>query len=52
MRMEGVESVETTPNSYNCTARLRMTANRLPDPDRWAEEFRSMVDQAYVFRGD
>ena len=51
MRIECVESVDQTPNAYNCTASVRLKDNRLPDPDKWAEQFKKTVDQAYGFRG-
>ena len=50
-RMEGVESVEKTPNAYTCSAEVHMKGGGLPDPDRWASQFKAMVDQAYHFRG-
>lgn len=49
--MEGVESVEKTPNGDNCTARVHLKGHGLPDPDKWASQFKAMVDQAYGFRG-
>ncbi len=51
MRMECVESVDKTPNAYNCTASVHLKDNSLPDPDKWAEQFKKTVDQAYGFRG-
>ena len=51
VRIDGVESVEKTPNAYNCTASVRLKGNGLPDPDKWASQFKAMVDQAYGFRG-
>jgi galactose oxidase len=50
-RIDGVESVSTTPDAYNCTASLRLKPQALPDPERWAAKFKTMVDKAYVFRG-
>src|SRR5207249_890529 len=50
-RLEGVESVEKTPNGDNCTAGVRLKGHGLPDPDQWASQFKAMVDQAYQFRG-
>jgi len=50
-RIEGVQSVSTTPDAYNCTATIRLKPETLPDPDRWAATFKKMVDKAYVFRG-
>jgi galactose oxidase len=50
-RIEGVQSVSTTPDAYNCTANLRLKPQVLPDPVKWAATFKTMVDRAYVFRG-
>jgi len=46
-----VASVEKTPNAYNCTARIYLKGGQWPDPDKWAAQFKAMVDQAYRFRG-
>jgi hypothetical protein len=50
-RLDRVESVATVPDNYNCTATVRLTKKNLPDPDRWASQFKSAVGEAYVFRG-
>ncbi len=50
-RMDGVESVDKAPNAYNCTAAVRLKGQGLPDPEKWASQFKSMVDKAYGFRG-
>lgn len=50
-RLSGVESVDKTPDAYNCTATVRLRGNDLPDVARWAKEFRSQVDKAHEFRG-
>jgi len=50
-RIDGVQSVSTMPDAYNCTASLRLKPQTLPDPDRWEATFKSVVDKAYVFRG-
>jgi galactose oxidase len=50
-RIDGVESVSTPPDAYNCTASVRLKPGALPDPERWAAQFKTMVDKAYVFRG-
>jgi hypothetical protein len=50
-RMEGVRSVATTPDAYNCTATVRLKGKGMPDPKKWANQFKSIVDQAHVFRG-
>jgi hypothetical protein len=50
-RLDDVETVERTPDAYNCTAHLFLKDKALPDIDQWAEQFRSIVGQSYVFRG-
>jgi hypothetical protein len=50
-RLDGVEIVEKTPDAYNCTAHVFLKGRGLPDIDRWAEQFKSIVGQSYVFRG-
>ena len=50
-RMEGVKSVDKSPDAYNCTGAIRLQREALPDPDKWATQFKSVVDQAYLFRG-
>jgi galactose oxidase len=50
-RMDGVESVDKAPNAYNCSAAVRFKGEGLPDPERWASQFKAVVDQAYGFRG-
>ncbi len=50
-RIDGVESVSTTPDAYNCTATIRLKPEMLPDPERFATAFEKMVGKAYVFRG-
>ncbi len=50
-RMEGVQSVATSPDAYNCTAAICLKAQGLPDPEKWATQFKAAVDQAHVFRG-
>jgi galactose oxidase len=51
MRMDGVKSVAKVPNGFNSTATIRMRSEGLPDPDQLALQFKSFVDEAYVFRG-
>jgi galactose oxidase len=49
--LDGVASVARTPDEYNCTAHVHLKDDGLPDPDKWAEQFRSMMGRVYVFRG-
>jgi galactose oxidase len=51
MRLDGVESVDKSPNAYNSTAKIRLKGSGLPDPGAWASQFKSMVDKSYLFRG-
>lgn len=50
-RLEGVHSVATSPDAYNCTATIRVKGDGLPDPAKWADQFKAAVDKAHVFRG-
>jgi hypothetical protein len=50
-RLDGVESVDKTPDAYNCTGAVRLKGQGLPDPDKWSEQFKAAVDRAYHFRG-
>jgi len=50
-QLDGVKSVDTSANGYNCTARVYLKSGGLPDPNKWAEQFKKLVDQTYVFRG-
>jgi len=50
-RLDNVVEVEPSPDTYNCTARLQLKEGVIPDPQKWAEQFKSHVDQAYIFRG-
>lgn len=49
--LDGVESVTTVPNTYNCTADVTLKGQDLPDPEAWSKQFHSRVGQAYEFRG-
>jgi hypothetical protein len=49
--LEGIKSVDKSANGYTCTARVHLKETGLPDPNKWASQFKSKVDQAYVFRG-
>src|SRR5262249_42941416 len=50
-RLEGVDSVAKSPDAYNCTAHVYLKPRALPDPARWPEQFRSVVGEAFLFRG-
>jgi hypothetical protein len=50
-RLEGVESVEQTPDSYNCTAHIYLRHGRLPPVRRWREQFANVVGEIFEFRG-
>src|SRR5438876_9597350 len=50
-QLEGVKSVDKSANGYNCTARVYLKNDGIPDPDKWALQFKKSVDQAYTFRG-
>ena len=49
--LEGIKSVDEAANGYNCTARVSLEHASLPDPDKWAAQFKKLVDQNYMFRG-
>lgn len=49
--LEGIKSVDRSANGYTCTARVYLKGTGLPDPNKWASQFKSKVDQAYIFRG-
>jgi hypothetical protein len=49
--LRGVRSVTSVPDSYNCTARVFLGHQGLPDVADWSTKFKNMVDRAYVFRG-
>lgn len=50
-RLEGVKSVDEFANGYNCTARVYLKDNAIPDPDLWVSQFKEAIGQAHVFRG-
>jgi galactose oxidase len=50
-RLEGIETVASTPDAYNCTARVQLKDNTLPAIARWYQEFQSAVGQTYALRG-
>jgi hypothetical protein len=49
--LDGIKSVEKSANGYNCTARVFLKSHALPDPEKWASQFKAKIDQAYIFRG-
>lgn len=51
MELDGVKTVDKSANGHNCTARIYLKSGGLPDPDKWAEQFKKLVDQTYTFRG-
>jgi hypothetical protein len=50
-RLEGIKLVDESANGYNCTARVYLKHSAIPDPDKWASQFKESVGQAHVFRG-
>ena len=50
-KLEGVQSVATTPDAYNCTAHVYLKDRSLPDVAKWAKQFESLVGKSYEFRG-
>jgi hypothetical protein len=51
MELEGIKSVSESANGYTCTARVYLKDKGLPDPDKWALQFKELVGQGYAFRG-
>jgi galactose oxidase len=51
MQLEDVKTVDKSANGYNCTARVYLKNDGFPDPDKWALQFKKLVDQTYTFRG-
>jgi galactose oxidase len=49
--LEGVGSVAKVPDAYNCTAHLHLKEDGLPNFEKWPDQFKSLVGEAYVFRG-
>jgi hypothetical protein len=49
--LEEVESVAINPDVYNATASVHLRGDRLPDPDRWREQFYKMLGERIGFRG-
>jgi hypothetical protein len=50
-RMDGVGMVSMHPDRYNSTFDAVFEGGRLPDLERWEEQFRSVVGDAFVLRG-
>lgn len=50
-RMQGVTSVATNPDTYNCVGQVHVKDGGLPDIGKWAEEFKAVVGEVYIFRG-
>ncbi|QEL13654.1 hypothetical protein [Limnoglobus roseus] len=50
-KLDGVKSVDKAANGYNCTAQVYPKDAGLPDPQKWAAQFKATVDQTYTFRG-
>jgi len=51
LTIDGVKEVDRAANGYNCTARIQLKEAGLPDLQKWAEQFKAVVDQSYTFRG-
>jgi hypothetical protein len=43
--------VASTPDIYNCTARVHLKHSGLPDLVKWPKQFNTMVGTAHSFRG-
>jgi hypothetical protein len=51
MKLEGVKAVDESANGYTCTARVYLKEMALPEPEKWAKQFKENVGQTYIFRG-
>jgi hypothetical protein len=49
--LDDVLIVASTPDSFNCTARVGLKHAGLPDLVKWPKQFNSMVGGAHSFRG-
>ncbi|MDQ3623641.1 MAG: hypothetical protein M3463_14320 [Verrucomicrobiota bacterium] len=49
--LEGVESVATTPDTYNATASIHLKTEHLPDAEKWRAQFRKIFGERIGFRG-
>lgn len=50
-RLDGVQLVAHMPDKYNSTFDIRLDGSDLPDINRWKEQLREVVGEAFVFRG-
>ncbi len=50
-RLEGVRLVYPVPNTNNSTAEVLLMDERLPELDKWDEQFHSIVNGSYQLRG-
>jgi hypothetical protein len=50
-KLDGVESVTSVPDGYNCTFDVEMERAELPRIHRWNEQFKAVVGEVFVFRG-
>src|SRR6185295_18779271 len=51
-RLTGVESVGKSPDAYNSTAHVYLKdRDALPDVEKWRQDFKSVANDAYGFRG-
>jgi hypothetical protein len=51
LKVEGVADVDKAANGYNSTARVYLKDKGIPDPGKWADQFKKLVGQTYIFRG-
>jgi hypothetical protein len=49
--LDNVKAVDKAANDYNCTAQVYLKDVGLPDPQKWAEQFKAAVGQNGTFRG-
>ena len=49
--LEEVESVAMNPDVYNATASVHLKGERLPDPEKWRQQFQKMLGERIGFRG-
>ena len=49
--LDDILIVASTPDRFNCTARVTLKHDGLPDLVKWPKQFNSMVGQAHTFRG-
>ena len=51
LNLEGVESIASYPDTYNCTAIVKLKHKRLPALDQWPKQFKKNVGEIQLFRG-